>query len=559
MATPSRYLTGSSRYLATPGPVRQAGLAVIIFAVALVGTALPLPGAIVSLFNPLPAALLAVFLINGLGAWPAVLAGLLAAALVYLPFQPIAIAAFSIGPAVAGLAAASAMFGFWRSDLARHGVYDLVVLYASGALFAMIFATALVPYWLFGLDFGTELLFERWVAVVLYGTANLAVFLPPAWLLLQRLPKLPSIMVARTAVDRAAPIAWLVIVAGVAAVHLNLLQEGHAEMAATIRLMLVLSLVVAAFRFGLRFVITAGLGVASYLMLSEAYWLRLNPEDFTLVRVLDTTLMVLGVTVMSQFVVIFRLQQRVALQDLRHQASHDALTGYLNREAMQARIVDLLAGEQDRPLALVYIDIDRFTPINDECGVQGGDTILREIAREISLTLPPDALFGRVDGDDFIVTLVDCSDRDAVALAEQIRERVGRASFRWQDRVYSVTASIGVVPFSRRIDDVSQLILTAGTARDLARMRGGDRVERLAVNADVVAARRRASSRVHEILQAIREARFELHCQQLKPLAGGQPDVFHYEVLARMRSATGNTSAGGTSSPVSDRMRASTS
>jgi diguanylate cyclase (GGDEF)-like protein/PAS domain S-box-containing protein len=139
---------------------------------------------------------------------------------------------------------------------------------------------------------------------------------------------------------------------------------------------------------------------------------------------------------------------RLLARDLSHQARHDALTGLLNRRGFEARLRDsiLRTTAGGTFCCLCFIDLDRFKAINDLCGHQAGDLLLQQVVAEIRKCIRDTDEFGRMGGDEFAILFFGCPITKAQQIAESICTAVANYRFDWEDRQFSVGASVGVVP-----------------------------------------------------------------------------------------------------------------
>ena len=166
--------------------------------------------------------------------------------------------------------------------------------------------------------------------------------------------------------------------------------------------------------------------------------------------------------------------------ELERVARTDALTGVANRGAVTEQFEQLLAQSQaeQRPLAVLLIDIDHFKRINDHHGHLAGDAVLRDIAQRMRAALPETARFGRWGGEEFIAVLPEVTPDDAGRMAERVRDAVAAQPFRFEAIELPVSVSIGVAsaprPERRGID---RLIATADAALYRAKHAGRNRVE----------------------------------------------------------------------------------
>ncbi len=131
---------------------------------------------------------------------------------------------------------------------------------------------------------------------------------------------------------------------------------------------------------------------------------------------------------------IYRLTIIDALTDIHNKRY---LTEFLDRELARS-------GRYARPLSLLMIDIDRFRQINETLGHLGGDFTLREIASRIKGNIRKEELFARYGGEEFVVVLPETSQEGAVILGERLRSVVESQPFRYEDKVYTVTISLGI-------------------------------------------------------------------------------------------------------------------
>jgi two-component system cell cycle response regulator len=166
-------------------------------------------------------------------------------------------------------------------------------------------------------------------------------------------------------------------------------------------------------------------------------------------------------------------------EELRVQATHDALTGLLNRRAS----LDALSAELDRgrrekkPLCLVMADIDHFKKVNDTHGHPAGDVVLREVARRIQGSVRAYDTAGRFGGEEFLVIFPGCSQHQGIRQAERIREAVSAEPVAVRDKALGVTISLGVATTSEPDpEDIEGLLGAADMALYRAKEEGRNRV-----------------------------------------------------------------------------------
>jgi diguanylate cyclase (GGDEF)-like protein len=160
--------------------------------------------------------------------------------------------------------------------------------------------------------------------------------------------------------------------------------------------------------------------------------------------------------------------------ELERRATHDSLTGLMNRAGFEAQLDQLVVpGRADQ--VLIYMDLDRFKAVNDAGGHAAGDRLLLEIARLVRDSVRDQDICARIGGDEFCVFLRDCPLDLARQIATRIRERIRDYRVTWNGRQHAVGASIGVVS-SRSIEDGSSLLRLADAACYAAKNAGRDTV-----------------------------------------------------------------------------------
>jgi diguanylate cyclase (GGDEF)-like protein len=170
-----------------------------------------------------------------------------------------------------------------------------------------------------------------------------------------------------------------------------------------------------------------------------------------------------------------READRQRLDDLSHRAFHDALTGLPNRTLLVDRIQHALARAERNPeaVAVLFVDLDRFKPINDVLGHDVGDDILIEVSRRIESSLRPGDTVARLAGDEFVVVLEDITSRaEAAHVASRIVEELNRPYEVVGDRV-TMTASVGIAFGTPGEVDAEDLVRRADMAMYRVKSRGG--------------------------------------------------------------------------------------
>ena len=226
---------------------------------------------------------------------------------------------------------------------------------------------------------------------------------------------------------------------------------------------------------------------------------------------------------------------------LSYQASHDILTGLVNRREFENRVDRALksARARETSYALLYMDLDRFKIINDTCGHQAGDTLLGQLGALLKARIRWRDCLARLGGDEFAVLLESCSLDEAMRSAESLVAAIDDFKFNWEDRTFKLTASIGVVPITADNQDVATIINAADAACQAAKEGGRNRVHSFEENDIDLMRRRREIQWAARINNALEDNRFELFRQTILPLQSSEPGE-HYELLLRMRDESGS-------------------
>lgn len=171
-------------------------------------------------------------------------------------------------------------------------------------------------------------------------------------------------------------------------------------------------------------------------------------------------------------VIVLRIRSQRLLEQAAH---HDSLTGLPNRVGLQ-RDVDARRA-QDADLRLLFIDLDRFKPVNDEHGHLVGDDVLRIVARRLSASTSPDDLVARIGGDEFAVVIsADGLVIDDIRIAQRLIDAVS-APIRTDAGLHHLSASIGLVTVPPGVD-LDTALDRADQAMYVAKRAGGGRVHR---------------------------------------------------------------------------------
>jgi diguanylate cyclase (GGDEF)-like protein/PAS domain S-box-containing protein len=231
-------------------------------------------------------------------------------------------------------------------------------------------------------------------------------------------------------------------------------------------------------------------------------------------------------------------EARALRERLAHQASHDPLTGLLNRREIELRLAQALdAARRGAGGAFLYLDLDQFKVLNDGCGHAAGDALLVELGGVLREALPTGAAIGRLGGDEFGVLLPSATPGQALRVAEALRARVAALRFTWDGRCHRLGASIGIAAVDAAAGRPADVLAAADTACFAAKDAGRDRVHAGAAGDAELARRRRDMDWVTRLAAACDGDGLVLHRQPIVALAAG--GARHHELLVRYRADDG--------------------
>jgi len=229
-------------------------------------------------------------------------------------------------------------------------------------------------------------------------------------------------------------------------------------------------------------------------------------------------------------------------RQLSYQASHDALTGLINRSEFENCLVTSLDSAHNNPdhsHALLYLDLDQFKVVNDTFGHIAGDELLRQIAELVTANVRSTDIIARLGGDEFGILLERCSEERAIEVAEAIRGAIESHRFTWQGSFTAARCSIGIVTITKDSPDVGSVMSSADVACYSAKDMGRNQVH-LYQDSDA-SMRHEEMKWVSRITSAVEENRLELFYQPIIGIGKSNSNSRgHYELLLRMRDENGN-------------------
>ena len=232
-------------------------------------------------------------------------------------------------------------------------------------------------------------------------------------------------------------------------------------------------------------------------------------------------------------------ERRRTIHTLTHEASHDSLTGLINRSEFERCVAKVRAstGEGEEH-ALCYFDLDGFKLVNDSAGHEAGDALLKAISRRANDRIRSRDTVARLGGDEFGVLLEHCALEKAVEIATDLQQGIEDLDFTWEEQSYPIGASVGVVPITDASGRTADLLRAADAACYAAKEAGGSQV-RVGKETATGTAQVSEDRRAQRLTRALEEGRFELLVQPLMFLGSDTRILPRCEILLRLPDERG--------------------
>ena len=221
---------------------------------------------------------------------------------------------------------------------------------------------------------------------------------------------------------------------------------------------------------------------------------------------------------------------------LAKKASHDGVTGLLNRKAFEAALTQTMteAVRMGTSHVLCVLEIDEFRTIVEKCGRKAGTGLLRKLARVLEKHVGNKGSIGRLTKGRFAMLLNNCELDDGRAVADRQRKSMEKSRCVWQGESFQLTVSVGMVSLDgHHKSTMDELIKTAGDAFERAHAKGGNRIETGESGKTVQV------SSESVVLKMLAENRLQLRCQRLAPIGADKSAKPHFELLLGVKDASG--------------------
>jgi len=240
---------------------------------------------------------------------------------------------------------------------------------------------------------------------------------------------------------------------------------------------------------------------------------------------------------------------------LSYDASHDALTGLINRREFELRVERAL---EDRKVdktehAVCYMDLDKFKVINDSCGHVAGDELLRQLGAVLHARVRQGDTIARLGGDEFGVLLNHCTRENAIQVSKNLLRAIRDFKFAWNQRHFPVGASIGLVPIDDSFANVTDVLSAADAACYQAKDQGRNRLHIYEPNDQTQGHYSGEIQWASRVKKALTNDEFMLDIQPIIPVKASARSSRYLEILVRMRDENGRQIPPGAFLPTVER------
>ncbi|MGB5438546.1 MAG: EAL domain-containing protein [Gammaproteobacteria bacterium] len=223
---------------------------------------------------------------------------------------------------------------------------------------------------------------------------------------------------------------------------------------------------------------------------------------------------------------------------MSYQASHDSLTGLINRREFENRIKQIVENARTHKTrhTLCYMDLDNFKVVNDTCGHSAGDELLKQLTIKLRMELREADTLARLGGDEFGILFDGCSIENAREPADIIRKLVEEFRFSQEDKIFRIGASIGLAAINEDSGSLSDVLSAADSACYMAKEQGRNRIHVYQANDEALVERSGQMQWVQRLQDTLEQNRFRLFFQPIQKLntVSGETGRLHGEVLVRM-------------------------
>jgi len=247
--------------------------------------------------------------------------------------------------------------------------------------------------------------------------------------------------------------------------------------------------------------------------------------------------------------------QRKLAHDLSYQATHDVLTGLVNRREFEQRLTRAIKSSSNvtNQHVLCYLDLDQFKVVNDTAGHRAGDELLKQISQLIKENIRSRDTLARIGGDEFGLILENCPINRANEIVETLIYELRNYRFVWQDDIFTVGLSVGIAPITKNITSSEHLLSRADLACYTAKEQGRNRSHIFDDSNNEPAQKYSEILRAAGLSNALEKDQFRLFCQPIYSIKQGERRISSYEILVRLVDDNGELIMPGSFIPAAER------
>ena len=234
-------------------------------------------------------------------------------------------------------------------------------------------------------------------------------------------------------------------------------------------------------------------------------------------------------------------------RQLAYQASHDPLTGLINRHEFECRVERAIqnAKVQATTHTLLYLDLDQFKIVNDTCGHAAGDELLQQLSQLLLGSVRHRDTLSRLGGDEFGMLFENCPLDKAVEIANSLLTSIQEFNFTWGESSFTLGISIGVVPIDHSTSDIASAMSAADSACYIAKEAGRNQLQIAHMGDRRLQERHGEMQWASRLTRALEKDQFTLYFQPIIPCANKSRHYTYLEILVRLIDDDGTVIAPG--------------
>jgi diguanylate cyclase (GGDEF)-like protein/PAS domain S-box-containing protein len=290
-------------------------------------------------------------------------------------------------------------------------------------------------------------------------------------------------------------------------------------------------------------IITDAVPTNNLLSFGDNYWLINSQEQACQIEFTVTHLYTNNQALKGYLVIFTNLERNNSIvSKLKYQAERDQVTGMFNRIFFQQELTRAIASVKNSQIThcLCYLDLDQFQIINDTCGHNAGDKLLKEVSSLLIKKLENKSILARLGGNEFGILLLYQDLNDAYTLIKEVKDKIKNLDFIYEDTILRITASFGLIEINEKSPESSLVLSAADAACFAAKEKGGNKIQ-IYQSSDAVLKRMRSDRQwTIKINEGIKNNRFCLYHQKIETAQNHpqQPNIS--EILLRLVDKEGN-------------------